>query len=135
ALGDELRDLTLLRGQLVERARVALARGLPGRPQLGHSALLPGGRAELREEVDRDPQMGARVRALAGAPEVLAVAQLEPGAIERQRDRGVCRNRALVPAWLLDLDPGEHRAGPLGVGRLGPVAQRVGGGLAPGLCE
>src|SRR5215470_6261987 len=41
ALADEARDLQLLRRQLVDRARVALARGLPRRPQLTARALRP----------------------------------------------------------------------------------------------
>ena len=88
ALGEHERDLELARRQLVERARVALARRLAGGEQLGPGALRPRRRAELVEGVDGAAQLLARLHAPARAPQPLAVAQARAGLLEavgRQR--------------------------------------------------
>src|SRR5262245_56785930 len=52
-LGDHAGDLVLLGGEVVERARVALARRLVGGAQLGGGPPLPRGGAGMGEEVER----------------------------------------------------------------------------------
>ena len=89
ALRDEAGDLELLRGQLVARARVALARRLAARPQLDPRPLRPQRRAERLEAVERRSQVLARVDSAADAAEELAVRELGAGTLEGTGGLGV----------------------------------------------
>src|SRR5262249_4231329 len=59
APGDQLRDLELLRGQPVQRARVVALRSEPAAAQLDPRTLCPRGGAELVERPDRTAEMAA----------------------------------------------------------------------------
>ena len=61
AFGHETGDLQLLRGELVERRRVAPPGRLAGRAEFGRGALLPGRRPDLAEEVRRPAQVPQRL--------------------------------------------------------------------------
>ena len=82
-LCDEAGDLQLLWRQLIDRARVALARRLAGGAQLGARSLGPGLGSEALEPLERSAQLHTRVGAAALAPEMLAVEQLDTSEIER----------------------------------------------------
>src|SRR6266545_5751360 len=80
---DEADDLELLRGELGQRARIALASGLAGDAQLHARPLRPGGGAELLEGGERRAQVLAGVSSAAGAAQGLAVQELRAGPVER----------------------------------------------------
>src|SRR6266516_1534240 len=75
-------DLALLRGELLEGARVTLAGALPAGPQLGAGTLGPGGRRQPVEDLQGGPQVRAGVAAAPAAAQPLAVAQLGTGELE-----------------------------------------------------
>jgi hypothetical protein len=130
ALADEPGDLQLLRRELGQRAEVALAGGLAGRAQLAARTVGPRRCAETVEAVDGVAQVPAGVDAPLGAAQVLAVVQLDAGAIERPRsleprDRGLevrlgflGRRRGERPAV------GQHRRRPRGRRADDPVAEQ-----------
>jgi hypothetical protein len=86
---DNARDLQLLRGQLVDRARVTFARGLAASTKLGAGTLGPGRCPQLFEELERDPEMFARLLRVTTTPEHLAIDQLGPGSLEGSLTVGV----------------------------------------------
>src|SRR5262249_46405862 len=72
APGDQLRDLELLRGQPVQRARVVALRSEPAAAQLDPRTLCPRGGAELVERPDRTAELAASLSSLPRPPERLA---------------------------------------------------------------
>jgi hypothetical protein len=86
---DDARDLQLLRGQLVDSARVTFARRLAASTKLGAGTLGPGRCPQLFEELERDPEMLTRLPRVTTTPERLAVDQLGPGSLERSLAMGV----------------------------------------------
>src|SRR5262249_23519551 len=87
AARDETRDLQLLRREVAQRARIALARGLSRRAELVARALLPRRRSELLEPRHRSAQVVARFAPLAVAAEELAEQQLGTRVFERTQGR------------------------------------------------
>lgn len=100
-------DLQLLRRQLVERGRTALASGLAARAQLVASALGPGAGAQALEPVERGAQMRPRLLAAAVTAQVLAEDELRPRPVER-RALSPCRRRA-SRKWRSAASPAESR--------------------------
>ena len=94
-LGDELRDVHLLRGEVVERARVALAGGLAAGAQLAARALGPQRGAERLEALERGAQVGPRPRAAAQAAQELAEGELGARALERAPARSCIASAAV----------------------------------------
>jgi hypothetical protein len=86
---DNARDLKLLRGQLVDSARVTFARRLATSTKLGAGTLGPGRCPQLFEELERDPEMLTRLLRVTTTAEHLAVDQLGPGSLERSLAMGV----------------------------------------------
>src|SRR5215475_1379109 len=78
AFGDQASDLELLRGQLVDGARVALPRSLTCGLQLGPRTLGPRLGAESLEGLERESKMHARLGPLASPPQMLAEQKLGP---------------------------------------------------------
>src|SRR2546423_7969123 len=78
-------DLELLRGQLVERARVAAARRFASRLQLGACLVGPGVRAERLELGQGCAQLLACPDALTRAAQARAVGEPGAGALEAVR--------------------------------------------------
>src|SRR3954451_19800717 len=79
---DEACDLDLLRRQLVDRARIPLARRLAAGAQLAVRALGPWCRTDALELVQGGSQMLASLYAPARTAQVLAVEQLGAGSVE-----------------------------------------------------
>ena len=87
--GDELGDAQLLRGEVVDRRRVALARALARGVELAAGALRPGS-APTPSKTSRAPIAAAPAPRLAPvAAQALAVGELRPGALVRRRLAGV----------------------------------------------
>jgi hypothetical protein len=86
---DNARDLKLLRGQLVDSARVTFARRLATSTKLGAGTLGPGRCPQLFEELERDPEMLTRLLRVTTTAEHLAVDQLGPGSLEWSLAMGV----------------------------------------------
>src|SRR4051812_34080200 len=87
-LGEETRDLQLLRREVVERARVAAASGLARGRKLRASLLGPRARAERFEHPQSLAQLLARSDALPRTSEARAASQARDSALEsvgRQR--------------------------------------------------
>jgi hypothetical protein len=107
--GHQLRDSQLLRGQVVERAHVALAGLLAGGVELGAGPLGPERVAEPLEGVERRAQLGARLDLAARTPQALAVGELRAGALECRRVAGVLANGLLEELLGLLRIIGQHR--------------------------
>src|SRR3954451_24774478 len=95
AVGQEARDLALLRRQLIECRRVATARGCAGRRQLGAGLIGPRRRAEALERLERRVQLVARADALARAPQARPVGQPRARGLEHVRRPRVQLERPL----------------------------------------
>src|SRR4051794_21579516 len=85
SLGEQERDLELLRRQLVERARLPAPGRLAGRGQLRPRELRPRRGTEVVEDADRPPEALARVATPTGAPEASAVGELGARGLEHVR--------------------------------------------------
>ena len=125
--GDELGDPQLLRREVVDRRRVALASGLAGRLQLAPRPLGPQRRAHALEGVERGAQVSPGVGLAPLAAQPLAVGELGSRALERSgvepvQARAPRRTERSASSAVGDLGPGARQGG---------VDQRSPGSPAP----
>src|SRR5262249_4508309 len=97
AVGEEERDLELLRRQLVERRRDAAPGRLAGRRQLGAGKLAPRDGAELVEDLESCPELLAGVLTTSCAPQPPAEDEVGAGALEHVRRPAVLLERFVEP--------------------------------------
>ena len=107
--GDELGDAQLLRGEVVDRRRVALARALARGVELAAGALRPEVRADALERLEGRAQLRARLDLAPVAAQALAVGELRAGPLVRRRLAGV-QLEGLAEQRLGLVALGEHRA-------------------------
>src|SRR5262249_12579083 len=96
SVGDQPRDLQLLRSQLRQRAGVALARGCSGRAEFRAGPLGPGSGMQRLEAGECGSKQVTCFGAPTLAPQELSVQQLSPRSLERVAQFGVQVERRLV---------------------------------------